>query len=282
VTGLAAGVALLCAQMSLAWAPVLPAPPQQAQPPAPAPQAQGPAPLPGPTPPPSALPAPPAPPPPADAATALERARAAYEYGDMEMVVESARLVAEGRLRPTPAQREQALRYLGIGLYVTNRLEGAETAFFDLLRLRPSARLDPTITRPDCVAFFEQVRQRHAAEIKEATRNRPGKSFALALLPPFAQFQNGSRAKGLTFGVIEALSGGTALYTFAQLHAWQTSDDTFGSHHGDAYTYRAINWISFGVFVATFLAGVVDGVANLNAEANESTTARWDGASFRF
>src|SRR5437667_10524052 len=76
-------------------------------------------------------------PPPTDAATALERARAAYEYGEMEMVVDSARLVAEGRLRPTDAQRAQALRYLGIGLFLTGRQEGAEPAFFELLRLRP-------------------------------------------------------------------------------------------------------------------------------------------------
>src|SRR6185369_15413414 len=68
--------------------------------------------------------------PPGDAGMALERARAAYEYGDMEMLVESARMVAEGKLRPTTAQRAQALRYLGIGLFVTNRPEGAETAFF--------------------------------------------------------------------------------------------------------------------------------------------------------
>jgi hypothetical protein len=53
---------------------------------------------------------------PADAAEALERARAAYEYGDMEMVADSARLVAEGRLRPTPSQRAQALRFLGVAL----------------------------------------------------------------------------------------------------------------------------------------------------------------------
>ena len=86
---------------------------------------------------------------PVDAAAALERARAAYEYGEMEDVVDSARLVAEGRLTATSAQRAQALRYLGIGLFLTGRREGAETAFFDLLRLRPSSRLDPTTTRPD-------------------------------------------------------------------------------------------------------------------------------------
>src|SRR5581483_8034547 len=62
-----------------------------------------------------------------DAATALERALAAYEYGDMDLVVEAARPVAEGRAHPSDTQRVQALRLLGIGLFLTGRHEGAET-----------------------------------------------------------------------------------------------------------------------------------------------------------
>src|SRR5262249_18525400 len=154
------------------------------------------------------------------------------------------------------------LRYLGIGLYVTNRPEGAETAFFDLLRLRPYARLDPTTTRPDCVAFFEDVRRRHADEIEKAARNRPGKTFALAFLPPLGQFQNASRAKGVTFAALEALSLAGAIVTDVQLHSWQTPDKTFGTHGDDARTFKTLNWVSVGVFAAVVVAGIVDGVAN--------------------
>src|SRR5205085_11094903 len=111
---------------------------------------------------------------------------------------------------PTPAQRALALRYLGIGLYLTGRIEGAETAFFDLLRQKPHVRLDPTTTRPDVVAFFEDVRRRHAAEIKEASRDRPGKSLALAFLPPLGQFQSGHKARGITIAALEVLSLGGA------------------------------------------------------------------------
>jgi hypothetical protein len=258
--------------------PVPPAPP-------PPPQVTAPAPAPPPmltAPPAGAYPAPPLAPLPQDAAMALERARAAYEYGDMEMVVESARLVAEGRLRPTQAQRAQALRYLGIGLYVTGRPEGAETAFFDLLRLRPGSRLDPTTTRPDCVAFFEDVRRRHADEIQQAARNRPGKSLVLAFLPPFGQFQNGHRGRGLTIGALEVLSLGSAIATDVQLNMWKTPDDTFGTHHDQAKTVKTLNWLSVGVLVATVAVGIVDGVANYGDEVDEPRSARLDGFGLHF
>jgi hypothetical protein len=209
--------------------------------------------------------------PPTDAEAALERARAAYEYGEMEMVVDSARLVAEGRLHPTPAQRAQALRYLGIGLYLTGRQEGAETAFFDLLRLRPHTRLDPTNARPDVVAFFENVRRRHAAEINEAASNRPGKSLALAFLPPLGQFQAGHTARGITIAALEVLTLGTAITTDAILKSWDVyPGHTFmpmpgqpgTNHHSDAQTLKVINNVSVALFAATVVIGIVDGVAS--------------------
>jgi hypothetical protein len=202
--------------------------------------------------------------PPIDAEAALERARAAYEYGEMEMVVDSARLVAEGRLHPTPAQRAQALRYLGIGLFLTGRQEGAETAFFDLLRLRPRARLDPTNARPDVVAFFEDVRRRHAAEINEAASNRPGKSFTLAFLPPLGQFQAGHKARGITFAALEVLTLGTAIATDLQLRSWDSEapGHTFGSHQSAAQTLKSINNVSVALFATTIAIGIIDGVAS--------------------
>jgi hypothetical protein len=211
--------------------------------------------------------------PPVDAEAALERARAAYEYGEMEMVVDSARLVAEGRLHPTPAQRAQALRYLGIGLYLTGRQEGAETAFFDLLRLRPRARLDPTNTRPDVVAFFENVRHRHAAEINEAARQRPGKSLALAFLPPLGQFQAGHTARGITIAALEAISLGTSIGTYLQLHSWdqQSPGHTFEGHQDAARTLKAINYGAVALLATTIVVGIIDGVASYVAVEPEDT-----------
>jgi len=212
-----------------------------------------------------------------DAATALERALSAYEYGDMDLVVESARSVAEGRAHPNETQRVQALRLLGIGLFLTGRREGAETAFFDLLRQKPSARLDPTHTRPDVVAFFENVRTRHSAEIREAARSRPGgKHLAWAFLPPAGQFQNGDRGRGIIFGALEVISLGVAIGSYAQLKHWQhSSDDTFPGHP-EARELQLVNNIAVGVFAATVVVGIVDGLFNFSAHDDEPPLA-WLG-----
>jgi hypothetical protein len=231
--------------------------------------------------------------PPADAATALARVRAAYEYGEMDMVVDSARMVAEGRLHPSPAERAQALRYLGIGLFLTGRQEGAETAFFDLLRLRPQSRLDPTSTRPDVVAFFEGVRRRHADAIDAAAKDKPGKSFALALLPPAGQFQSGHKGRGITIAALEVLSLGGALATYFQLRAWERSDHTFGpgpgekgvDHTDDAHTLKALNAVSVAVFATTLIVGAIDGIVSYYAmDADDTGTSLADvfGRGYRF
>jgi hypothetical protein len=248
-------------------------------PPPPPPAAGAPANRPRPTPPP-AEPTPVAPE--MEATLALERARAAYEYGDMEMVVDSARIVAEGRSRPTPIQRVQALRFLGVGLYLTGRAEGAEAAFFELLRQKPGAKLDPTHTRPDVVAFFENVRARHASEIQQA---RPTKYFVLALLPPAGQFQNGDRARGITLAAIEAVTLGVAIGTYAQLKSWQNKNDlTFPGHNDDAHTLKLLNNLSVAVFAATVAVGIIDGIANFHHNDDEPPLA-WltpSGLGFRF
>ena len=220
-----------------------------------------------------------------DAAWALERARAAYEYGDLEMVVDSARMVAEGRAHPSPAQRVQALRLLGIGLFLTGRPEGAETAFFDLLRQKPGAKLDPTHTRPDVVAFFETVRSRHAEELQQAAGGPSRKHLLLALLPPVGQFQNGDRGRGVAVAVIEAISLGTAIGSYVQLKTWvNRSDQTFGPHTDDANKLKVVNNVSIGVFAATVLFGIVDGIANFHHDDDEPPLA-WltpGGLTLRF
>jgi hypothetical protein len=250
---------------STAAAPA-PTPSAAAQPVAPA-ALSAPAPAPAP---PSASPAPEA-----DAAIALERARAAYEYGDMEMVVDSARVVAEGRAHPSPAQRVQALRLLGIGLFLTGRPEGAETAFFDLLRQRPEAKLDPTHTRPDVVAFFETVRSHHSEEIRQAAeRSRPSKHLLLAFLPPVGQFQNGDRARGFTLAAFEVMSLGLAIGTYVQLKKWvKESNQTFGTHTQDAQTLKVVNNVAVGLFAASVIYGVVDALANFSHHDEEPPLA---------
>jgi hypothetical protein len=202
------------------------------------------------------------------AAAALERTRAAYEYGDIDEVVEWSRRVTEGGLKPTPQERVRALRYLGIGLFLTGRSEGAETAFFELLRLKSETRLDPTTTRPDVVAFFEQVRARHAEEIRVAARANRTKLFLWNFLPPMGQFQNGDRARGVTVGALELVSLGTAVTTYAWLrqgeHAGYTHDDP-----SQARALKIVNYAAVAVLAATYTFGVIDSLAHYGDTPDE-------------
>ena len=156
-----------------------------------------------------------------EATLALERARAAYEYGDMEMVVDSARIVAEGRSRPTPAQRVQALRFLGIGLYLTGRTEGAEAAFFDLAapEARRQARSPPT-PAPTSSPSSRACAPVTPSEIQQAAQT-PGKHLLLAFLPPVGQFQNGDRARGVTLAARRGRLAGRRHRAPTPAQAWQ-------------------------------------------------------------
>jgi len=199
---------------------------------------------------------------PTDAASSLERVRASYEYGDIDDVVEWSRPIAEGRLEATPAQRALALRYLGIGLYLTGRAPGAEAAFFELLRLRPDTALDPRTTRPDVVTFFERVRSGHAQEIKDSAHKH--KAFIWNFVPPVGQFQNGHTARGLIVGGVEVASIATAITSYALLSSWEQPHHEF-TGHPEAQTMKVVNFVSIGVLAATYFYGVLDGIGHYNA-----------------
>ena len=207
---------------------------------------------------------------PMDAATSLERVRAAYEYGDIDSVVEWSRPVAEGRVPATPQERGHALRYLGIGLYLTGRAPGAESAFLDLLRLRPDSTLDPRTTRPDVVTFFERVRSRHSLEIRDSARENNHKTFLLNFLPPLGQLQNGNRGRALLFGALELVAAATVATTYGLLTKWEMPGHTFPGRENDATLVRTINWAACGVLAATYVIGVVDGISGYDALPDET------------
>jgi hypothetical protein len=191
---------------------------------------------------------------PQSAGAALLRAAAAYEYGDINQVVDSARLITEGVLPSAPAQQTQALRFLGIGLYLTNRPGGAEAAFTELLRQEPEARLDPTSTRPEVVAFFENLRR------QQRLQQRWNRRLIWNFTPPVGQFLNDHYVKGwllLTFGVA---SLATAVTTDVVLRRWHEPGDTYKGHEKTARTLKAVNWIAVGALAATYIYGVFDGL----------------------
>jgi hypothetical protein len=208
----------------------------------------------------------PAPAPAVTAVAAIDRANAAYEYGDMKEVVTAARSIVDGEVEATPMERMQALRLLGIGLYLTGRPAGAEAAFFELLRSRPKSRLDPTTTRPEVVAFFEDVRRRHRADIEDAARARTRRSMVWNFLPPIGQFKNGDYGRGGVLLGLEVASAATAVTTRLLLNNWCGAHNLCPGHEGAAHSVRTMNFVSTGVLAASYIYGVIDAFVRSDRE----------------
>jgi hypothetical protein len=206
-------------------------------------------------------------PPPSTAFAALVRAAAAYEYGDMSQVVDAVRPVAEGSLPANPSQRTRALRFLGIGLYLTNRAFGAENAFSELLRIDPDARLDPTTTRPEVVAFFENIRH------QQVKREMSSRSFLWNLFPPAGQFQNGQKTKAWILGGIELGTAVAAATSYLLVTSWHHPKDDTYDHDTLARPLQVANVVSLGLLIATYAYGVVDGLVNYYKTPDEAATS---------
>jgi hypothetical protein len=209
--------------------------------------------------------------PPTTAFAALVRAEAAYEYGDMLQVVEATRPVAEGTLASSNVQRARALRFLGVGLFLTNRSLGAENAFAELLRIDPTARLDPTTTRPEVVAFFENIR--HQSVAREKQREWSSRSFVWNLLPPAGQFQNGHKTKGWILAGAELVSLAGFVTSRLVLYSWYHPANGLYSHSGDVPTVRLVQYASIGVLGAAYLYGVIDGLVHYYRATDEATSS---------
>jgi hypothetical protein len=170
----------------------------------------------------------------------------------MELMVDLSRQVAEGALAGNDSQRAEALRLLGIGLYLSGRQDGAERVFGELVRLRPRTNLDPRITRPEVVAFYQDVKR----------RNQPKKNLALAFLPPLGQFQNDNPGRGWIFGAIEAASLATYVTTWIVLEQWVHPDRTCqGTSNPDpCKRLKLLHYVGAGTFYATLAIGIADGL----------------------
>jgi hypothetical protein len=203
---------------------------------------------------------------PASAAEALDRAEAAYEFGDLRQMIDLGRLVAEGALAGNDDQRARALRLLGIGLYLDGRADGAERAFVELQALRPTLELDPTVTRPEVVAFYREVRR----------RNRPRKSLWLAFLPPFGQFQNQTPVRGWIIGGLEVATLGAAVTSTVLLNQWRSPSSGLcrgGSDASSCENMKLFNHISVLALGATWAVGVVDALLNHNTDPESRLAA---------
>jgi hypothetical protein len=190
-----------------------------------------------------------------DRTTAAATAADAGDWATVERLL--APVVADPHV--APGERAEAHRLLGLAALARRDPAAAEAQFLAYLKLDLDGRLDPALYPPETVAFLEDVRGRHAALLR-SLRPKPKarRSWALNLLPPAGQFQNGHRTKAWTLAVI----GGTALLanvgSYILLRSWCDDDGTC-DHSDSARALRQVNLGAAAVFGGAYLYGMWDG-----------------------
>jgi hypothetical protein len=167
------------------------------------------------------------------------------------------------------ADLAEAHRLAGLAAFFQHRDADAEAHFVAYLRLDIDARLDPALVPPEAVTFFEDVRARHAAELR-ALRPRPRSKryFVLELLPPFGQIQNGAHTKAWVIGGALGVFAIANVTSFLVLRSWCSSTDKTCDHHtSSATTLQAVNIASGIGLISTYLYGVYDGVVSYRRQS---------------
>jgi len=225
----------------------------------------------------TAQPPPPPPPPaplPAEPTAALRMANDAATAGDWTRVDTLIQPLLARQL--DRAALAEAHRLAGIAAMMAQppRRDLAERHFLAYLRIDFDGHLDPALYPPEVVNYFNEVRASHAAELKAA---RPKKRYAvLALLPPFAQFQNGERTKGWVLGGMMGTFAIANVSTLLLQRRWCThaegptgSSSVCDGHVSGARAARSIQITSGVALILTYLYGVYDGVRGYRRESRE-------------
>jgi hypothetical protein len=197
-----------------------------------------------------------------DPASLLAAAADATAAGAHDRAIELAATVAADA-RASRSDRAEAQRLLGVAYFFRGDPERAEAAFLAYLRLDLDGRLDPALAPPEVVTFFEDVRSRHAAELR-TLRPRPRRYALLNLLPPAGQIQNREARKAWFLGGALVALAATNITTYAVLRSWCRRDD-FTCQSGErdvpdrARLLRSINYASGAALLGVYVYGVIDG-----------------------
>jgi len=210
---------------------------------------------------------------PTDPTVTLRDANAAATAGDWARV---AALVQPLFSRPLDrADLAEAHRLEGLVMYFAHREADAETHFVAYLRIDLDGHLDPALYPPEVISYFDEVRAKHAAELR-ALRPKPRRSVWLNLVPTYGQFQNGERTKawivGGTLGVFAAANA----TSFLLVRHWCTTvSGTAGSSlvcdqssdHARAARIAVDVGIASAIgFALTYAYGVYDGVSEYHRQ----------------
>jgi hypothetical protein len=217
--------------------------------------------------------------------TAAENSIAAGEY-DRAIELASSVVSAETAAK---ADFAEAHRLLGLAYYFRGDTTTAEAEFLAYLKLDLDGRLDPAVVPPEAVAFFEDVRARHAAELRKL-RPRQRRFALLNLLPPGGQIQNKQYGKAWAIGGLEVALAATHLTTYFVLRNWcNNPDNTCVSGGTDipdkARKWRTVNYLSGAALIGVYVYGVIDGFRGFRRSSRERaqpvvTAAPVEGGGF--
>jgi hypothetical protein len=215
---------------------------------------------------------------PNDPAIALREANAAATVGDWARVSAYVEPLLARSLEGTDLAEAHRLAGIAALYAMPPRRDIAEAHFLEYLKIDLDGQLDPALYPPEVITFFSDVRARHAAELR-ARRPKTKRYMVLNLLPPWGQFQNGHKTKGIVLGTMLGVFLTANITSYLVLRSWCTeltgvSGSSLGcdetkNRNDSAATLRGIN-ISTGVlFVLTYVYGVYDGVRHYRRTSRE-------------
>jgi hypothetical protein len=223
---------------------------------------------------------------PADPSASLHDANAAATAGDWARVSALVDPLLARQL--AHADLAEAHRLAGLAAFFAEHTAEAEAHFLAYLKLELDAQLDPALVPPEAVTFFNDVKVRHAAELR-ALRPPPKRYWILNAFPPFGQLQNGERTKAIVLGSALGAFAIANVTSFFVLRSWCTttsgpngtgaSCDTTVDHSHASASLRTLNIASGIGFLATYAFGVYDGVVGYRRRTREHYLAPYASSS---
>lgn len=208
----------------------------------------------------------------------LREAARALDASEHQRAADLARgLLASDRLQAV--DRAEAWRIYGLAAFFLAQHHQAEQAFLEYLKLEVDGRLDPALLPPEVIVFFEDVRARHAAELRQYRPPPVKRRYrALNLLPPVGQFQNGHHKKGWAIAGTGALLLATNIGSFWVLRRWcdpgtGVCESGNESRTEAARVVRTINQVSGILLLGVLAYGIYDGFHHYGAAPDPQTAA---------
>jgi hypothetical protein len=210
-------------------------------------------------------------PPAGDPATVLRDANAAATAGEWDRVAATVDPLLVHQLGR--ADLAEAHRLAGLAAFFHHDNDAAEFHFLAYLRLDLQGHLDPALYPPEVTTFFDDVRARHAAELR-ARASRPKRYWYVAPLPVASQLQNGDKTKGIVIGSLLGALAITNVATYFVLRSWchdtgSTCDKNGTDHFEAAQNLHGVNVASGIALIAVGVYGVYDGVRGYRRRSRE-------------